>query len=522
MTPEQQKALAIARARRRRAEAQGGAPKPPQSGLAEQFGSGANEGLAGFAGLPVDLATSLINGMVQRPQFDAQMTVGPDGRPSVSMSDAGVSPGISSPFGGAETMTQAMSPFISDVAPQGMAQRYARRAGQELGFGVPAAIAMAGAPGLGTAARGNMPVYAATSAAGDIGSAVSGQTSQEIAPGNSTADLIASMIGGGGVSLAASRMTPEFGPVPTREQIGMQANSAWDAVKAAPERLTDQATDNLRAAVRSSLPTSQLAPDLYPNAFGAAQKMDVLQNPSIYDVSELRRIIGDTVAGDPKEARAGMAMKEAIENYLAGLKPADVSGANPSGVVDDLSRGLDLSARGYRADAVLNKEMRGETRAATSGSGGNQVNATRQNIRALFDKARDPTLRGKSGGFKPEELAQMERAVMGTPAQNAARNIGRLAPTSNALSMMTTGIGGASGATAALMGGSPLMAVPAIAGGIGMGAKAIAESMAENETKKLIGIILNGGKLPESASRNAATAALIQQMLSTAAAGNQQ
>lgn len=511
---DEYEAMALAAAAKKKR----GAARQPQTNGVDQFGSGINEGLAGFAGTPVDLATTLMNGLGQRPQISSEVTRGPDGQLGVQMGAIGKTPGIEGAVGGGEAFRAALDPLISGAAPQNMVQRFARRAGQEVGFGVPAALTGAAFSG---AARANMPAYMATSAGGDAGAALAGQTATEMRPNDEVTQIIASMLGAAGGSAAVGGMMPRYSPTPSREAIGAQADEAWDAVRAAPERLTDVATDNLRASVRGALPTSQMASEMYPEAFRVSGKLDTLKNPSIYDVSEMRRMIGDRIAGDPKEASVGMQMKAATEDYLKSLTPADVSGANPGKAVDDLSRGLDLSARGYRADAVLNKEMRGETRAATTGTGGNEVNATRQNIRALFDKARDPTLRGKSGGFKPDEMQAMERVVKGTPASNVARMLGRLAPTSGALPMMATGIGGASGATAAMMGGPPLMAVPAIAGGVGMIAKSAAEGMTKRQIDELMRTIL-GGKLTNSTAKNAANAAIIQQLLSTAAAGNQQ
>jgi hypothetical protein len=496
----------------------------PKTGVVDQATSGLNEGLAQFAGMPVDIATSVINGMTDRPIYKTEGDYGAFLRgegPEPRFVEDGRTGGITAPVGGSGMMLDAMDPFISDTAPQTAGQRYARRGGQEIGFGVPAALTGAALPGA-TAARSAMPAYMGTSLAGDAGAALAGQTAQEVSPGNQYADIVASLLGSAAGSVTASRMTPEYGPVPTREDIGRMADERWQSVKSNPATLTDPALGQLKADVNAALPTSQLAPNRYPNAFGAAKDMDLLSSPTLYDVEELRRIVGDTVAGDPKEARVGSQMKRAISEYLGKVEAKDVTGGNVDGVVDDLAAARDYSARGYRADAVLNKEQRGQTRAATTGTGGNEVNATRQNIRTIYDKERDPTLSGKRQGFTPDEMAQMERVVMGTPTQNIARMLGRMAPTSGALPMMSMGWGGAAGAAGAVATGNPLLAIPAIAGGVGFAAKAAAEGMTRKEIAKLLATIQNGGALPKSVTRDAAKMAVVQQLLSTAAQGQQQ
>jgi hypothetical protein len=494
----------------------------PKTGVVDQATSGLNEGLAQFAGMPVDIATSVINGMTDRPIYKTEGDYGAFLRgegPEPRFVEDGRTGGITAPVGGSGMMLDAIDPFISDTAPQTAGQRYARRGGQEIGFGVPAALTGAALPGA-TAARSAMPAYMGASLAGDIGAGVAGQTSQEVMPGNQYADIVASLLGSAAGSVTASRMTPEYGPVPTREDIGRMADERWQAVKSNPATLTPDALARLEGDVRNSLPKSQLAPNRYPNAFGAADDMKMLENPTVYDVEELRRIIGDTVAGNPQESRVGMDMKRAVSDFQGQIKPEDVTG-DMGNVVDDLAAARNYSARGYRADAVLNKEQRGQTRAATTGTGGNEVNATRQNIRTLFDKERDPTLRGKAQGFTPDEMAQMERVVFGDTKQNIARLLGRLSPTSGALPMMTTGIGGASGLTAAMTTGNPLYAIPTAVAGIGAVAKSAAEGMTRKEIAKLLATIQAGGKLPPSVTRDAAKMAIIQQLLTTPAQQDQ-
>jgi len=493
------------------------APPAPDTNMVEQSMSGVNEGIAAFAGFPVDT----VNGLLSRSKAESEPGLDFDERgiPSPKPVTITNDNSIEEPFGGGQTFRNLLSPTISETQPQTTAQRYGRRIGQEVGFGVPAALTGASLSTFGAPARASMPSYMGTSAAGDVGAAVAGQTSQEIAPGNQTADFIASLLGGGGSSLAASRTTPALAPTPSFDDVKARAQRQWDTVARDTSTLTDSATDGLKAATRNQLPTGQLATNSYPNAFGAADDIDTLMNPRIQEVEDARRIVGDRVASDPKESRIGVGMKKEIEKYLNGLTANDVNGANPEEAIEALSGARRSTHQIKKAEAVMNKEMRGETRAETTGSGGNEVNAKRQNIRTIFDKERDPTLSGKRAGYTPDEMSAMGDVVSGTTGSNVARNLGKLSPSSGMLSMATTGLGGASGATAAMMGGSPLLAIPAAAGGVGMLAKAAAESMTKAQIEKLLATILNGGKTPgQSVQRGASKRAIIEQMISGSAA----
>lgn len=531
LTVEQQKALALARARVR---AKAGAKKYEGFGAgADQFSSGLNEGIASFAGAPVDMATALINGLVQRPQF-TDTTDYENFNGKVTAAPAGMSPGIENPVGGSATMRGLMDPLISDTAPQTMPQRYLRRGGQELGFGIPAAMTGMAIPGYGTAAREGLEYsgsalkdmlraatspYMATSVAGDAGAALAGQTSREIAPDNATADFIASLIGGGGAAYGASRMTPETVPVQSLDELKASNADKWSAVRASPDVLTEEATARLSPELAEMLKANRATnPNLFPRANATVEDIAALPPRSLYEVEEARRLAGRNVAANADEASVGVAMKKTIDDYLTSLGPDDVRGADPEASIALMRDARKGTHQAYKADEIDNKAMRAETRAATTGTGGNEVNAMRQNVRTVFDRERDPTLRGKSGGYTPDEMAAMEKVVMGDTRQNIARLLGRMAPTSGALPLAMTGFGGASGATAALATGNPLLAIPALAGGIGEVSKAMAERMTRKDIEKLMATITNGGTAPaKAASRKAAERALIEQWLSTAA-----
>jgi hypothetical protein len=521
LTIEQKKALALARARVKAGVVNRKGLTGIMGGV-EQLGAGLNEGIAGFAGAPVDMATALLTR--QRPQFtDTTDYANFDGK--VTAAPAGMTPGIEAPFMGSGMTTDIMDPLISDRAPGGMAERYLRRGGQELGFGIPAAMTGAAIPGFGAPARANMPVYMATSAAGDVGAAIGGQTAQELAPGNQTLDFLASVLGGVGAGYGASRLTPETVPVQSLDDLKQGNASDWAKVKASPDTLDPAASARLSPELAAMLQKKRATnPNLFPRANATVDDIAALPPKSLYEVEEARRLAGRNVAANADEAEIGVQMKKTIEEYLSSLGPNDVRGvADPEATIDLMRKARKDSHQVFKAEEITNKEMRGETRAATTGTGGNEVNATKQNIRTVFDRERDPTLRGKSGGYTPDEMAAMERVVMGTPAQNLARLVGRMAPTSGALPMMATGWGGAAGLAGGLSTGNPLMAIPALAGGLGFIGKAAVENMTQREIDRLIATITNGGKAPaQSAARAAANRAVLMQLVPGALGGQPQ
>lgn len=514
LTIEQKKAIALARARMA-VKQDGGAPK---SSIFEQTGQGSKEGAGSFLGAPVDIVTNGLNAILGGQDvylpLNEDMTVG---KPEITPREKA----IQNPVGGGEFFRDILSAVIPDAPPpDGAAQRYARRIGQEIGFGAPASLVGARLPGIGPSAQGNMPAYMAASTAGDISAGVGGQTAREIAPNSDAADLIASILAGGMGAAGVSMMMPKRAPTPSLDDVKRQANSAWDKVNNSDTALTAQGVQEYTDRLSRRL-VDERATDarLYPRANAAAESVADNPDKTLGGIISDRRFIGRTVAKNADEASAGVAMKKEIDDFLKSLDAQKASGSDVAGSVDDFNRANDLTSRVKRAEAVLNKEMRGDSRAATSGVGGNSVNAQRQNIRAIFDKERDPTLSGRRQGFTPDEMDQMSKVVFGSPGSNVARALGRMAPTSGALSQMATGWGGAAGLAGGVATGNPLMALPAAVGAVGFAGKAAAESMTKQQIADLVATILSGSKPQKSSAKTAAQAAIIEQILSNSLGG---
>ena len=110
---ERERLILIARAKQKQEAERAKA----STNILEQAGTGTSEGIAGMAGMPVDLLTKGINAVGGL---------------------AGMPP-IQNPVGGSESIRGALSPFMSDTEPQTMGQRLARRIGQDVGAGAVAA-----------------------------------------------------------------------------------------------------------------------------------------------------------------------------------------------------------------------------------------------------------------------------------------------------------------------------------------------------------------------------------------------
>jgi len=142
-------------------------------------------------------------------------------------------------------------------------------------------------------------------------------------------------------------------------------------------------------------------------------------------------------------------MTDEITKYLDGMNDP---------VADALREGRDAHRRAMAATSVKDAATKAARTAAKTGSGGNEINATRQKLASIIENPR------KARSFTPDELAAMDEIVMGSTGQNVARRLSRFAPSSGGLSSML-GIGGAMAA--------PQFALPIMA--VTEGAKALGE-----------------------------------------------
>lgn len=496
MTPEQQRVLAIARARQRQAAQ----AKEPETNMVEQTGIGVNEGLANFAGMPVDMMTNIINGAFAKPQYAPEMIAGPDGRPMPSP-DAQITPGnqITDPIGGSAYINEARKEVLRDVPPDTTAQKWGRKVGQEVGASVIPGAGVAGLPGrMGQAARASMGQYAATETAGAVGSGLGAAAANEIAPDSAMAEIIGQLLGGATGATGVQMAKPRPQQAPSMDDLYARQSDAYGRVDASDSRLTPDSTTALQEAIKTRAARDTMDPVLAPKAHRTGEKIGEMQTPTINEVEKMRRLTGK-VAGnlDPTEAGLGAGMKQEITDYLDNLKPDDVTGSDPEAAVSALREGRDMTRRIKKSEQIAEALTKGERRAATSGTGGNEVNAIRQNIRAILDSPK------KRAGYTAEEIEAMEEIARGSTTQNILRGIGRFSPTAGALPAM-----GGLTATGAL---GPMGAVPSA---VGMLAKGTAEFSTQKSLKGLQEMIRNGAPIDPKRLSDAQKSAIASLLVS--------
>lgn len=375
----------------------GGFDAATAADMAKSAGIGVVKGGIGVAGLPGDIASGFNRGI---DWVESKLGLTPQPH-----SDALTSGQLTK---GVESVTGPL------YEPQTKAGQYA----QTVGEFVPG---MLGGPE-GLAYKAATRVLAPAVASETAGQATEGMALEPYAR------VAGALVGHGVGAGAAGAMHP--GPVtPTIQELHDAAEAGYRNARGYGVEIRRQPVARLADDILTDLGSDGFRARNVPRTFDA---IDELRNPAgrhvtIDDIESVRRVLNRAGANplEPAEREASRRAIAAIDNYVSTLDPRHVA-INPH-YAHDVAQEIE-GARGNwaamrRSEDVNNRLEAADLRAASTGSGSNINNAIRQNIRAILTNPR------ARRGFSREELAQMERIVRGTFAGNAARLLGKLAPT---------------------------------------------------------------------------------------------
>ena len=379
--------------------------------LAAQTGVGSQFGIASVLGLPVDAIAGALSGI-----GEATGLYGP----------------IEAPVGGSEFFSSLMEPIRQNVPdPTTRGERIARRVGEEVGAaaaGFPLAFA---AP----AVRAAPAAAAAVEGAAALGSGLGAAGLQEAFPESTAANVIGALGGGLAVGGAAGRLAGLGGRsadiVPGMQSQRDVASDIYSQVRADTRVMPSQVNQQLSDRLTARMTQERLNPRLQTgsaNIFDAIIT-DLRNKPMrIEDLEDLRRT---TTANMPKTAsdadwRKSRVMREEITDFLDELN-------DPTANL--LREGRTANRRASAAETVSELADKALRRAASTGTGGNDINTLRQNLNRILDN------RSLRSSFTQDELDAMRKIVMGSTEQNLLRRLSRLSPTSGGLAQML-GIGG--------------------------------------------------------------------------------
>ncbi len=491
MTPEQQRAIVIAKARKRKAEATGGNSGPIQGqidqvnylGKLNDFTRKGNTGRLTTAALSAANSSTLgaLDPIMDGVDRAIPGYTGPD--------SASVRHGLRE--------EHPVSGVVGDIAGFAGPGAAIWKAGGSLGKALPQlpgkgsryAGRLLGLAGMGGAENA---VFQSTVGASNLsastGEPVSIPERLEMAREGGTNPIAlaagpAMSLAGRGISGAfTGKVTPKNlrpgANAPQLDQIEGMKNEAYQLADELGVTYTPDSYQNLIANLETRLASEGIDPVLHQRATRTLSRMQdrVGDKPmTMQELDKIRQFVrrdviqsaaaGSTPGANAGEQRLGMMMVDAIDDFIESGTGA--VGANGQAGSEAIRRARSLNSVWRKSQTLQDAVENAQLRSASTGSGGNFENALRQEIRKIYQNPK------KVAGFSEAEREVMRAVIEGTPIQNILRNVGKLSPQGNGL-MAALGIG----TTAA----NPWLAPVWIAG---MGAKHLSQQGIRNSFDEL-------------------------------------
>lgn len=389
--------------------------------------------------------------------------------------------------------------LAADIGGSMVVPMAAARSGATL-LGRAGTATMTGAKGVG--ARAGLAAtegaaYGAAQAAGrgeDVGQ---GAAFGAVGGGLGSAAGDAISAGVGKASSVINKVTGKTRPIPELPKLREAAKAAYDKADEAGVIIRPEPMQRLNAQIQEDLAEFGFDPVLQPRIKPVLDRLQAAGegNITLKGIDTIRKVANNArISQDPSERKLGWMLISRIDDFVDGVKPADVLSGNPGKGALALSEARSLWRRIAKNEEMMTAVRKAELRAGSTGSGGNTENAIRQNLRRIVE-------RGK--GWTTDEMDALEEIVMGTPTQNVMRLAGKLSPSGNGL-MAALGVGGAMV--------NPLLGVASLGG---MGAKAIADKGVTRGVNALDELIRAGGTKETLQSFKGAIASLSQSQRQT-------
>lgn len=389
-----------------------------RTSIADQAATGSYEGVSAVVGFPADAMAGVLNAMAP-PRIDFDVTPGPDGVPRPKVTGIEPQTVVENPAGGSQWWQRNIfGPVMSETDPQTPLQQFARGAGREV-----AANALPGGA-LSRTLRGTT-----AAATGGLGAQVAGQVADVLGAPQEVEELVR-LAGGVTAGTMAGKATDAAADMAARRQYVKTTPSA--------AALKSDASDLYQKGHSRNIKVKPAATKWLKNEIdGIAQKRGFVTpkgrvaqgSPEIRDALDMMeditagpvttqqlQALRDTLqraaqSNTPKVKAAGTMMLRKYDTFIARFAP-------------EFKEGNALYTRAMRGEMMDEMEDLADIRSGQYTQSGPE-NALRTEYRALDRRI----ARGKERGLRPDQEAAVRDVTAGTPAVDALRTVGKLAPT---------------------------------------------------------------------------------------------
>jgi muramidase (phage lysozyme) len=251
--------------------------------------------------------------------------------------------------------------------------------------------------------------------------------------------------------------------IPSADELKSAAKEGFDAFRNSAAEVPAAQVKQLAGKIGAELNADGFLDVLAPKTFAVLQKLENGPDGSVMSAAQMhafRRAVGK-IAGsvDETERAAAMAVRERFDEFLGTIPET----------ADTLKPALGNYAAAKRSEQVGGALERAKMQADSSGSGANIDNAMRQQFKGVLKSPK------QTRGWNEEELAGARGVVGGDATTNAARYVGKLAPTGVVSGTLSGGAGFVAGGPAGAV-GLPI---------VGYAGKVLADTLTAGKVQKL-------------------------------------
>jgi hypothetical protein len=312
--------------------------------------------------------------------------------------------------------------------------------------------------------------------------------------GINTAVGTALPVAGKALEKVGEKILPKIAESPTAEFLSNRATELFTKAKDSGVVLNTKDFTSTMKNIGKDLRNEGYDAELYPKVAKALKNLQDAKTPKDFtELQVLRKFIQNAQAGagDNVERKIATMLKNEFDNYVANIPESSIKSGSKEGLAV-WKEARDTYSKMSKAEVFEDMLKRAEFDKTKFTQSGEENSLTMQ-LRNLAKNPKQMRL------FTADEQKAIEEAAKGGNIQNTLRFIGKYAPTS----VISTGIGGGTGAAIGSMIGGPTgaaiggAAVPIIGGLAREGATA----MRKNQLETLAELMRSGGKGTDLQSR---------------------
>lgn len=234
---------------------------------------------------------------------------------------------------------------------------------------------------------------------------------------------------GGAVRRSRARRAQraEVEAAPTGDDLAAQAGAKFDEARASGIVLRPEPYLDFAEGLIGRLRSEGYDPQIHPGIKRGLERLiaQAGDNLSLNDIHIVRRVIreaGKDISNESQQRLSGIMTRE-LDNFLRGVRPSDTFGSDSVEGIRALQEGIEMWSRMSKGEIIEEAFERAKNAVGANYTVAGMETALRQQFRRI---ASGPLM----GTFSPEERKVILEVVRGAPVRNAMRRFGKLAPAS--------------------------------------------------------------------------------------------